>query len=149
MSKTLPLHADTVGSYLRTAALKQARADFATGKISRDALTQIEDQEIAALMQQQLDASIQVVTDGEFRRSWWHLDFLANLDGIEVFIPTHRRVFQGVEARQENTRVCDKVSWNPNHPFLEHYRKLAAIVGDRAIVKFTIPSLNQMMPPYL
>ena len=51
MSKTLPLHADTVGSYLRTGALKQARADFATGKISRDALTQIEDQEIAKLVQ--------------------------------------------------------------------------------------------------
>ena len=68
MSKTLPLHADTVGSYLRTAALKQARADFAAGKISSDALTQIEDQEIAKLVQDQLNAGIQVITDGEFRR---------------------------------------------------------------------------------
>lgn len=58
MSKTLPLHADTVGSYLRTAALKQARADFAAGKINRDALTQIEDQEIAKLVQEQLNAGI-------------------------------------------------------------------------------------------
>ena len=149
MSKTLPLHADTVGSYLRSPALKLARANFWVCKYTREQLTEIEDQEIAALVQQQLDAGIQVVTDGEFRRSWWHLDFLANLNGIEVFIPAHRRVFQGVEARQENTRVCGKVSWNPNHPFLEHYRKLAAIVGDRAIVKFTIPSLNQMMHPYL
>ena len=70
MSKTLPLRADTVGSYLRTAALKQARADFAANKITREQLTQVEDQEIAKLVQDQLDAGIQVITDGEFRRSW-------------------------------------------------------------------------------
>ncbi|WII92362.1 5-methyltetrahydropteroyltriglutamate--homocysteine S-methyltransferase [Kingella negevensis] len=149
MSKTLPLRADTVGSYLRSKTLKEARANFWVGKIERDQLQQIEDAEIAELVQQQLNAGIQVITDGEFRRSWWHLDFLANLNGIEVFIPAFRRVFQGVEARQENTRVCGKVSWNDNHPFIAHYRKLAEIVGDRGIVKFTIPSPNQMLHPYL
>ncbi len=149
MSKTLPLHADTVGSYLRSPELKLARANFWVGKINREQLTEIEDQEIAKLVQQQLDAGIQVITDGEFRRSWWHIDFLANLNGIEVFVPDHARAFKGVEVRKENTHVCGKISWNKNHPFLAHYKKLAEIVGGRGIVKFTIPSLNQMLYPFL
>ena len=149
MSKTLPLHADTVGSYLRTAALKQARADFAEGKISRDALTQIEDQEIAKLVQDQLDAGIQVITDGEFRRSWWHIDFLENLNGIEGFIPEHAYAFKNTEVRKYNTRCCGKVSWNENHPFIQHYQSLAKIVGERGIVKYTIPSPNQLMYPFI
>lgn len=149
MSKTLPLHADTVGSYLRTAALKQARADFADGKISRDALTQIEDQEIAKLVQDQLDAGIQVITDGEFRRSWWHIDFLENLNGIEGFIPEQAYAFKNTEVRKYNTRCCGKVSWNENHPFIQHYQSLAKIVGDRGIVKYTIPSPNQLMYPFI
>ncbi|MDK4544517.1 methionine synthase [Kingella kingae] len=70
MSKTLPLRDDTVSSYLRTAALKQARANFAANKITREQLTQVEDQEIAKLVQDQLDSGIQVITDGEFCRSW-------------------------------------------------------------------------------
>ena len=99
MSKTLPLRADTVGSYLRTAALKQARADFAANKITREQLTQVEDQEIAKLVQDQLDAGIQVITDGEFRRSWWHIDFLENLNGIEGFVPEQAYAFKGAEVR--------------------------------------------------
>ena len=86
MSKTFPLHADTVGSYLRSEPLKAARADFAAGKMSREQLTQIEDQEIEKLVQAQLATGIQVLTDGEFRRSWWHIDFLENLNGMEDFI---------------------------------------------------------------
>lgn len=70
MSKTLPLHGDTVDSYLRSEPLKAARADFAAGKMSREQLTQIEDQEIEKLVQAQLATGIQVLTDGEFRRSW-------------------------------------------------------------------------------
>ncbi|MCG7657525.1 5-methyltetrahydropteroyltriglutamate--homocysteine S-methyltransferase [Wielerella bovis] len=149
MSKTLPLHADTVGSYLRTAALKQARADFAAGTISREQLSQVEDQEIKKLVDAQLNAGIQVVTDGEFRRSWWHIDFLENLHGIEGFVPEQGYAFKGVEVRKYNTRCNGKVSWNKNHPFINHYKALAQIVGNRAIVKYTIPSINQLMYPFI
>lgn len=149
MSKTLPLRADTVGSYLRTAALKQARADFAEGGIGRGDLTKVEDQEIAKLVQEQLDAGIQVITDGEFRRSWWHIDFLENLNGIEGFVPEQAYAFKGTEVRKYNTRCCGKVSWNENHPFLAHYKALAEIVGGRGIVKYTIPSPNQLMYPFV
>ncbi|ULJ59679.1 5-methyltetrahydropteroyltriglutamate--homocysteine S-methyltransferase [Wielerella bovis] len=149
MSQTLPLHADTVGSYLRTAALKQARADFAAGTINREQLSQVEDQEIKKLVDAQLNAGIQVVTDGEFRRSWWHIDFLENLNGIEGFVPEQGYAFKGVEVRKYNTRCNGKVSWNKNHPFINHYKALAQIVGNRAIVKYTIPSINQLMYPFI
>lgn len=131
MTQTFPRRADTVGSYLRTPELKQARADFADGKISREQLTQVEDKEIAKLVQAQLDAGISVLTDGEFRRSWWHIDFLENLNGIEGFIPEQAYAFKGTEVRKYNTRCCSKVSWNENHPFIAHYKALAEIVGDR------------------
>ena len=149
MSQTLPLRADTVGSYLRTAALKQARADFAEGKISREALTRVEDEEIAKLVNDQLAAGIQVITDGEFRRSWWHIDFLENLDGIEGFVPEQAYAFKGTEVRRYNTRCNGKVAWPKNHPFIAHYQALAEIVGERGIVKYTIPSPNQLMYPFI
>ncbi|VEI46423.1 cobalamin-independent methionine synthase II [Actinobacillus equuli] len=74
------------------------------------------------MVQAQLDAGIQVVTDGEFHRSWWHIDFLENLNGIEGYVPEKAYAFKGVEVRPYNTRCCGKVSWNPNHPFLEHFK---------------------------
>ena len=88
-SKTLPFHADTVGSYLRSQPLKEARAKFAAGELSREQLTEVEDQEIAKLVQAQLDAGIQVITDGEYRRAFWHIDFLEHLNGIEGYHPEH------------------------------------------------------------
>jgi len=98
-SKTLPFHADTVGSYLRSQPLKEARAKFAAGELSREQLTEVEDQEIAKLVQAQLDAGIQVITDGEYRRAFWHIDFLENLNGIEGYHPEHGYKFNGVETK--------------------------------------------------
>ena len=109
-SKTLPFHADTVGSYLRSQPLKEARAKFAAGELSREQLTEVEDQEIAKLVQAQLDAGIQVITDGEYRRAFWHIDFLEHLNGIEGYHPEHGYKFNGVETKPYNTRCCGKVS---------------------------------------
>src|SRR6187551_3432526 len=78
-----PFRADHVGSLLRPAALKDARAKFAKGEINRDALTEIEDREIERVIKKQEEVGLQSITDGEFRRSWWHLDFLWGLDGAE------------------------------------------------------------------
>ena len=77
-----PYRADVVGSFLRPAAVAQARAAFARGELSREALTAVEDEEIAALVKKELDNGLTAVTDGEFRRAFWHLDFLAGLKGI-------------------------------------------------------------------
>ena len=118
MTKKLPLHADTVGSYLRSDAWKQAHADYKAGKISLEARDAIVEQEVRKLVDAQLEAGIQVVTDGEYHRSWWHIDFLENLNGIEGYVPEKAYAFKGVEVRPYNTRCCGKVSWNPNHPFI-------------------------------
>lgn len=147
-TKVLPLHADTVGSYLRSAPLKAARAQFAEGNISRAELTAVEDAEIEKLVQAQLAAGIQVITDGEYRRSWWHIDFLENLNGIEGYVPAEAYNFRGVSVRKYNIRCSGKISWNDAHPFLDHFKSLQKIVNGRGIVKFTIPSPNQLMYDY-
>lgn len=73
-SQNAPFRADVVGSYLRPAELKQARADFAAGKIDEAALKAVEDNAITELVAKQKAAGLHVITDGEFRRGWWHLD---------------------------------------------------------------------------
>ena len=73
--KSIPFIYDMVGSFLRPAALKQAREDFKAGKITREALTQVENEEITKLVAKEKAAGYHAITDGEFRRSYWHLDF--------------------------------------------------------------------------
>ncbi len=79
-----PFRADHVGSLLRPAALAEARANFKRGALSADALRAAEDQAIAEVVRQQEAIGLQGTTDGEFRRDWWHLDFLAQLDGVTL-----------------------------------------------------------------
>ena len=81
-----PFRADMVGSLLRTKRLADARAQRDRGEIDATALRQIEDEEIKALVKKQEAIGLQAVTDGEYRRSWWHYDFLWNLDGVEKVI---------------------------------------------------------------
>ena len=80
-----PFRADHVGSLLRPAILKEARARRARGEISAAELTAIEDREIERIVRKQEELGLESITDGEFRRSWWHLDFLWGLDGIERY----------------------------------------------------------------
>src|SRR3712207_1813566 len=78
-----PYRFDIVGSFLRSDAIKSARAACSCGDISCADLTQVEDVEIAKLVEHQKAAGLHAVTDGEFRRTFWHLDFLAGLDGVQ------------------------------------------------------------------
>ena len=78
-----PYRADHVGSLLRPQALKDARAKHAKGEINRDALKLVEDREIESAIRKQEAMGLQSITDGEFRRSWWNLDFLAGFQGTE------------------------------------------------------------------
>ena len=79
-----PFRADHVGSLLRTAPLKEARAKHEKGEISADALKAVEDREIAAIIRKQEDIGLKAVTDGEFRRAFWNYDFLGALPGVEA-----------------------------------------------------------------
>src|SRR3989338_1568305 len=81
-----PFRADHVGSLLRPAALHEARAKRAKGEIGAAELKAIEDREIERVIKRQEEVGLQSITDGEFRRSWWHLDFLWGLDGVEKHV---------------------------------------------------------------
>ena len=91
-----PFRADHVGSLLRPNALKEAREKRAKGEMSAADLTTIEDREIERVIRKQEEIGLRSVTDGEFRRSWWHLDFLWGLDGVEREVMDRGIAFAGV-----------------------------------------------------
>jgi 5-methyltetrahydropteroyltriglutamate--homocysteine methyltransferase len=142
-----PFRADHVGSLLRPERLKEARTQFQNNEISAADLKKVEDEEIERIIEKQLEVGLHSITDGEFRRSWWHFDFLENLDGVQGYTPEHGLSFEGVETRSHNVRITDKVSFNPNHPHFEHFKFLYDKVGDRGIAKVSIPSPNQLFHP--
>jgi len=132
-----PFRADHVGSLLRPAALKDARAKFAKGEIDAGALKAVEDREIERVIKKQEEAGLQSITDGEFRRSWWHLDFLWGLDGIEKHVMDTGIAFAAVNTRNEGLKVTGKVGYS-GHPMIEHYKFVAA--HTKRTPKITIPS---------
>lgn len=95
-----PFRGDQVGSFLRPKALKEARKSFAEGNIALEELRKVEDNEIDKLVNKQVEAGLKAITDGEFRRSWWHLDFLEGLIGVEGYVPEHGYFFEGVETEK-------------------------------------------------
>jgi 5-methyltetrahydropteroyltriglutamate--homocysteine methyltransferase len=132
-----PFRADHVGSLLRPAALKQARERRAKGEISAAELTAIEDHEIEAVIKKQEAAGLQSITDGEFRRSWWHLDFLWGLDGVERHAMDTGITFAAVTTRNEGVKVTGKIGFS-GHPMLEHFKFLKA--HTTRTPKMTIPA---------
>jgi 5-methyltetrahydropteroyltriglutamate--homocysteine methyltransferase len=132
-----PFRADHVGSILRPQALKQARQQHEQGKISDAQLKEVEDREIAKVIRQQEAIGLELATDGEFRRSWWHFDFFGMLAGVEKYRLDHGIKFQGKETRPESIRITGKIGFGA-HPMLEHFKYLKAHA--RATPKMTIPS---------
>jgi 5-methyltetrahydropteroyltriglutamate--homocysteine methyltransferase len=132
-----PFRADHVGSLLRPAALKQAREKRIKGEIGAAQLKEVEDREIERAIKKQEEVGLQAVTDGEFRRSWWHLDFLWGLDGAEKNIMDTGVAFAAVTTRNEGVKVTGKLGFS-GHPMIEHFRFVAAHTG--RLPKITIPA---------
>ena len=135
--KRPPFRADHVGSLLRPPALKAARERRAKGEISAAELAAIEDSEIENVIGKQEEVGLLAVTDGEFRRSWWHLDFLWGLDGVERYIMDQGIAFAGVQTRAEGARVVGKLGFS-DHPMIAHFKFVAAHTG--RMPKITIPA---------
>lgn len=135
---TAPFRADTVGSFLRPQSIKQAREQFAAGQIDAAALRKVEDEAIREVVEQQRASGLQVVTDGEFRRAWWHFDFFDGLQGVERYEVEQGIQFNGVQTKAHSVRVVGKLGFG-DHPMLEDFRFLNSISGD-AVAKMTIPS---------
>jgi 5-methyltetrahydropteroyltriglutamate--homocysteine methyltransferase len=132
-----PFRADHVGSFLRPPALKEARAKHEKGEIGDAELKKVEDREIENVVKKQEGVGLQLATDGEFRRSWWHFDFFDGLDGVEIVHSDHGIQFAGVETKPQEPHVSGKIGFS-NHPFLEHFKFLKA--HTRMTPKMTIPS---------
>src|SRR5476651_1264484 len=132
-----PFRADHVGSLLRPAALKKAREQRAEGEIDAAALKAVEDREIERVIKKQEEAGLQSITDGEFRRSWWHLDFLWGLDGVERHVMDTGIAFAAVTTRNEGIKVTGKIGFS-NHPMIEHFQFVKA--NTARTPKITIPA---------
>ena len=136
-----PFRADHVGSFLRPAALKEARAKREQGAITPAELKAVEDREVEKIIKKQEEIGLKLATDGEFRRSWWHFDFLGMLDGVELYESDQGIQFRGVQTKAQSLRIVGKVGFS-NHPMLEHFKFLKA--HSSVLPKMTIPA-----PPVL
>ena len=141
-SKNAPFRADVVGSFLRPDVLKQARADFAAGVIDAGALRAVEDEAIRDLVAKQKAAGLHAITDGEFRRSYWHLDFMWGLQGIERRTSRTGYQFHDEETTADTAVVTDKIS-GENHPFVEHFKFVKALEEEGQVARQTIPAPAQ------
>jgi 5-methyltetrahydropteroyltriglutamate--homocysteine methyltransferase len=136
-----PFRADHVGSFLRPAALKEARARREKGAISQADLKAVEDREIEKIVAKQEEIGLKLATDGEFRRSWWHFDFLGMLDGVELYEADQGIQFQGMQTKAQSLRIVGKLGFS-DHPMVEHFKFLKS--HTRLTPKMTIPA-----PPVL
>lgn len=134
-----PFRCDIVGSFLRPDVLKQARADFNAGIIDAAQLKTVEDVAIRDLVAKQKAAGLKVVTDGEFRRSYWHLDFMWGLQGIERRTSREGYMFHDEETTADTAVVTGPIS-GENHPFVEHFKFVQALAGDDHVARQTIPA---------
>lgn len=147
MSKTditAPFRADIVGSFLRPEELKTARAKYAAGEITSDELRAVEDRLIADLIAKQKAHGLKVITDGEFRRSYWHLDFMWGFNGVEHIELDHGYFFHGEETTHGSLRLTGKIS-GENHPFVGHFKFVKQFEETGIIAKQTLPAPAQFL----
>jgi 5-methyltetrahydropteroyltriglutamate--homocysteine methyltransferase len=139
---TPPFRADHVGSLLRPDTLKEARGKRERGELSAAALTTIEDQEIEKVIRKQEEIGLKSITDGEFRRAFWQIDFLERLDGVESYIGERKVKFRGPQPKPVLLHVTGKLGAFNGHPMLDHFRFVCAHTNGTA--KMTIPSPSSL-----
>lgn len=143
-AQNAPFRADIVGSFLRPAELKEARQAFAEGRIDAAALKSVEDRLITDLVAHQKAAGLKVITDGEFRRSYWHLDFMWGLNGVEHIELDHGYFFHGEETTHGSIALSGKIS-GEHHPFVEHFKYIKQYEVPGVTARQTIPAPAQML----
>lgn len=137
-----PFRADIVGSFLRPQEIKEARAAYEGGSINKEELRAVEDKSIATLISKQKEAGLKVITDGEFRRSYWHLDFMWGLNGVEHIELDRGYQFHGEETTKGSCAITGKIT-GEGHPFIEHFKFVKQFETDGVIARQTIPAPAQ------
>ncbi|MBX6373611.1 MAG: 5-methyltetrahydropteroyltriglutamate--homocysteine S-methyltransferase [Acetobacteraceae bacterium] len=133
-----PFRADHVGSLLRPPELREARAAHAAGRLDAAALREVEDRCIRDAIARQKQIGLKAVTDGEYRRAFWHFDFLARLGGVEMYEAEQGIQFKGGQTKAYGLKVTGPIRYR-HHPFVEDFKFVAANAGG-AVPKQTIPS---------
>jgi 5-methyltetrahydropteroyltriglutamate--homocysteine methyltransferase len=133
-----PFRADHVGSLLRPKPLQEARAKWKAGTLAHEALKEVEDRCIAEAIARQESIGLRAATDGEYRRAYWHYDFVAGLDGVEIYEPEQKIQFQGGVPLGHKLRVDGRIGWS-KPVMIDHFRYLKSHVK-AAVPKQTIPS---------
>ena len=134
-----------VGSFLRPAELVAARAGFEAGTVTAQELKSVEDQAIKDLVDKQIAAGLEKVTDGEFRRAYWHLDFFWGFGGIDHVQAAEGYHFHDETTKADSALIAGKITGD-KHPFVEAYQFLKAYVDETGApveAKYTIPAPAQ------
>lgn len=139
-----PFRADVVGSFLRPKELKAARAEYAKGNITAEDRRKVEDRLITDLVIKEKNHGLHAITDGEFRRSYWHLDFMWGFEGVEPIELEHGYQFHGIETTKGSLRLTGRIGCN-NHPFVRDFLFVKQFEEDGIIAKQTIPAPAQFL----
>ena len=143
-----PFRYDFVGSFLRPEKLKKARKQFDDGEIGYEELKKVEDESITELITKVKELGYHVITDGEFRRATWHLDFMWGFDGVG-HTPTKTGLpFHGEDAMVDDTYLVGKVGIKGEHPFVEHFKFVKQFEDENTVAKQTIPSPAQFLAQF-
>ncbi|MGE0630636.1 MAG: 5-methyltetrahydropteroyltriglutamate--homocysteine S-methyltransferase [Hyphomicrobiaceae bacterium] len=142
MATKPPFRADHVGSILRSVPLKEARARREAGQITAEQLKTVEDAEILKIIRKQEEAGLKGITDGEYRRAWWHYDFLGGLDGVNLETAEQGIQFKGVQTKAQVPMIRGRIGFSKSHPFIEHFKFVKA--NTKQTPKMTIPSPSML-----
>ena len=137
-----PFRYDFVGSFLRPQALKDAKTKYQNNDITKDEYDKIVNEEITTLVAKQKELGFHALTDGEFRRTFWHLDFMWGFEGVE-----HKATGGGVPFNDElavldDTYLIGKFKAKA-HPFVEYFKFLKQFEDENTVAKYTIPAPAQ------
>jgi len=132
-----PFRADQVGSLLRPAEIKEARAKVERGEMSAESLREIEDRCVRRAVGMQEAIGLQSITDGEYRRGWWNHDFLGKIDGVEIELDAKSYKFAGSDDPRYTPQVRRRVR-RARPMMLDHFKYLKSVA--KQTPKFTMPS---------
>ncbi len=144
-----PFRYDFVGSFLRPERLKEARRAFDNGNIGYDELKKVENETITELVSKLKELGYHVITDGEFRRATWYLDFMWALDGVGHKPTKTGLPFHGEDAIVDDTYLVGKLKLSGEHPFVDHFRFVKQFEDENTVAKQTIPSPAQFLAQFL
>ena len=131
--------------FFTTESVKKRAKEVEAGTLGKAELRKVEDEAIRDLIDKEVNVGLKAVTDGEFRRAYWHLDFLEQLVGVERIKADHWSVaFKGHQPKAATLKIVGDIDFPDNHPFLEDFKFVKATAGDRAVAKFTIPSPSML-----